>query len=136
MRLVLDTNIAISGLLWDGPPAGLIRAGLAGRCELISSTPLLAELEGVLGRAKFTRRLGYLGLTVDSIFAGYAALVEIVVPQLINPVIARDPADDQVLAAALAGRADLIVSGDDHLLDLGSFNGMAIVSATDAIARL
>lgn len=57
-------------------------------------------------------------------------------PAIIAPTIARDPADDQVLAAALAAQADLMVSGDAHLLDLQSFQGIEIVTARDAVARL
>ena len=60
----------------------------------------------------------------------------VVVPALIAPTIVRDPADDQVLACALAARADLIVSGDAHLLDVSYFQGIAIVTATAALQRI
>lgn len=55
MRLLLDTNTAISGLLWGGTPGRLIDAALAGEVELASSLALLAELQGVLCRAKFAK---------------------------------------------------------------------------------
>lgn len=60
----------------------------------------------------------------------------LVAPATIAPTITRDPADDQVLAAALAARADLIVSGDAHLLDLKSFQGIEIVTAAVAVERV
>ncbi|MDH3209192.1 MAG: hypothetical protein OEM00_01250 [Burkholderiaceae bacterium] len=84
-------------------------------------------------REKFTRQLAKRKLTVADVFDGYAALVVIVTPSAIAPTIMRDPADDQVLPAALAARADLIVSGDAHLLDLKSFQGIAIVTAAAAV---
>lgn len=60
----------------------------------------------------------------------------LVAPAAITPTITRDPADDQVLAAALAAGADLIVSGDAHLLDLKGFKGIEIVTAAVAVERL
>lgn len=132
--LVLDTNTALSGLLWGGTPGRLIDAAEAGRIELASSAALLAELQGVLGREKFARQLAQRGLTMGDVFDGYAALVVIVTPAGIPPTIAQDPADDQVLAVALGARADLIVSGDRHLLDLGGqYQGIPIVSPAHAL---
>ncbi|MDP2788284.1 MAG: putative toxin-antitoxin system toxin component, PIN family [Pseudomonadota bacterium] len=137
MRLVLDTNTALSGLLWGGTPGRLIDAAEAGRIELASSAALLAELQGVLGREKFARQLARRGLTVGDVFDGYAALVVIVTPAGILPTIAQDPADDQVLAAALGAQADLIVSGDSHLLDLdGDYQGISIVSPAEAVGLI
>ncbi len=135
MRLVLDTNTALSGLLWGGTPGRLIDAAEAGQVGLISSRALLAELQGVLSREKFVKQLAKRGLTVADVFDGHAALVTIVTPAVIAPTIMRDPADDQVLAAALAAQADLIVSGDAHLLDLKSFRGIGIVNAADTALR-
>lgn len=133
MRLVLDTNIAISGLLWGGAPGRLIDAAVAGRVLLASSTALLAELHGVLLRTKFADRIARRGVDAGDLVDGYAALVLHVTPVAIPPTIRCDPADDQVLAAALAARADLIVSGDSHLLDLAGFRDIPIVTATVAV---
>lgn len=136
MGLVLDTNTVLSGLLWGGTPGRLIDAAEAGDIALASSPALLAELQGVLSREKFAKQLARRGLTVADVFDGYAALVTIVTPAAIAPTIQRDPADDQVLAASLAAQADLIVSGDAHLLDLKRFHGIEILTATQAIARI
>ena len=136
MRLVLDTTTALSGLLWGGTPGRLIDAAETGRIELASSHALLAELQGVLRRQKFSRQLALRGLAVEDVFAGYAALVVIVTPAEIVPTIRQDPADDQVLAAAVASNADLIVSGDAHLLDLKSFHRIPIVNAATALNRI
>lgn len=136
MRLVLDTNTALSGLLWGGTPGRLLDAAEAGRVELASSAALLAELQGVLSREKFARQLARRGIAVADVFHGYAAMVTLAAPAIIAPTITRDPADDQVLAAALGAQADLIVSGDAHLLDLKGFQGIAIVTAAVAVERI
>jgi putative PIN family toxin of toxin-antitoxin system len=114
----------------------LIDAAVAGHIELASSPALLAELQGVLSRQKFAKQLAKRGITVADVFDGYAALVLIVVPAVIAPTITRDPADDQVLAAALAAKVDLIVSGDVHVLELKSFQNIEIVTAAIAAERI
>lgn len=136
MRLVLDTNTAVSGLLWDGAPSRLIQAAETGKVDIVSSVALLTELRGVLSRDKFARRLAQRGFTPARVFIDYVALVTIVMPALITPTIAPDPADDAVLAAAVGASADLIVSGDAHLLDLKSFQGIDIVTAAAAEDRI
>jgi putative PIN family toxin of toxin-antitoxin system len=136
VRLVLDTNVALSGLSWGGPPGKRIDAALEGRIRLVSSIPLIAELQGVLGREKFETQLMRQTLTVRELVDSYAALVEIVRPAAISPTVIRDPDDDQVLAAVVSGSADMIVSGDSDLLDLGYFRGVGIITATAAIALI
>lgn len=104
---------------------------------LFSSAPLLIELHGVMARPKFADALAERGLSPQTLFEGYAALVQLVKPAPIAPVIVRDPADDAVLACALAAQADLIVSGDKHLLDLGgTYQGIRIVMPAEAVQLL
>jgi putative PIN family toxin of toxin-antitoxin system len=136
VRLVLDTNTVISGLLWHGTPGKLIDAAHAKTITLCTSAELLAELRGVLLREKFAKQLATRGLSAIDIFDGYAGLCTIVVPAIMSATIVNDPADDAVLACALGAKADLIVSGDRHLLDLKAYQDTRIVSAADAIKIL
>lgn len=80
VRLVLDTNTALSGLLWGGAPGRLIDAAVDGRVALASSVKLLAELQGVPGRAKFARQLSMRGVPACDLVSGYASLVTMVDP--------------------------------------------------------
>lgn len=137
MRLVLDTNVVASGLLWDGTPARLLDAAQVGEIELFTSTHLLAELAGILTRAKFAKALAATGLPRGELVLGYAELATIVVPVVIPPTIAADLSDDQVLACAVAANVDLIVSGDKHLHSLGGqYNGISIVRPADAVRMI
>lgn len=136
MRLVLDTNIVTSGLLWNGSPARLIDAALADEVELCTSRTLLVELARILQRAKFGKAISATGSSADELVMGYIELATLVTPMPIFPTILRDPDDDHVLACALAAQADFIVSGDKHLLDLKQFQGMHIVTAAQAVKRI
>lgn len=137
MRLVLDTNVAASGLLWStGPPGRLIDAGRGRMVDLFTSTALLAELGRILSRKKFARYLEASTLSVDDFVLSYAALATVIVPASIPPKITQDPDDDQVLACALAAQAELIVSGDHTLLNLKTYHGIDIVTASEALRRM
>ncbi len=133
MRLVLDTTGVASGLLWNGIPSALLDAAQIGKIELFASAHLLAELAGILARAKFTKALAAIGLPCEALVLGYAELATIVQPAPIPLTISADPSDDQVLACALAANADLIVSGDKHLLGLGGqYQSIPIVTPAQA----
>ena len=136
MRLVLDTNIVASGLLWDGTPARLIDAAQAGAIEIYTSRILLAELARILKRAKFAKAIASSGVGIEGLVLGYAELALLVDPLPIPPTILADPDDDHVLACALAAQAELIVSGDRHLLGMNSFRNIEIVTAAQALEKV
>ncbi|MGH8192116.1 MAG: putative toxin-antitoxin system toxin component, PIN family [Rhodanobacteraceae bacterium] len=133
MRLVADTNILISGLLWHGAPRQLVDAAQAGAIQFVTSQLLLDELGRVATRAKFQRRLATLEMTAAELLAAYAEKAACVVPAAISPTILRDPDDDAVLAAALGGHAQMIVSGDGDLLDLRQFSRIPIMTVNAAL---
>ena len=133
MRLVLDTNIVASGLLWNGVPAQLVDAARADKIEIFTSRVLLAELTRILCRAKCANVIAASGLSLDELVLSYAELATLVTPEPIPATVLNDPDDDHVLACALAAKADLIVSGDRDLLTLKSFREIPIVTAAEAV---
>jgi len=133
MRLVLDTNVVASGLLWDGRPARLIDAAQANEVELFTSRVLLAELTRILRRAKFTKAIAASGASLEELVLGYAELAILVTPVPIPPTVLDDPDDDHVLACALAGNAELVVSGDRDLLSLKTFRAIPIITPAEAM---
>lgn len=139
MRVVLDTNVVVSGYLWGGVPRQLLQAARHNRLRLFTSTPLLLELTDILGRVKFARKLAAAQLSIDHLVDRYALLATVIHPAAIAPTIIDDPDDDQVLACALSAKTEIIVSGDRHLLDLQEHRGIRIVTAAqamDAVANL
>jgi putative PIN family toxin of toxin-antitoxin system len=137
LRLVLDTNIVVAGLLWTGPPRRLLEAAIAGEVELYSSAVLLDELAHTLGYSKFAARIDSFGTSIAALVAQYTALISLVAPASVPRIVANDADDDHVIAAAVAARTKLIVTGDrKHLLPIGSHQGIAIVTAREVLDRI
>jgi uncharacterized protein len=136
LRIVLDTNIAISGLIWRGPPHQLLVALTEDQFTAYTSYALVSELTRKLLGTKLGRELLKRDIAAQQLVLSYSALCELVSPAALAQGVSRDPDDDAVLACALAAQADLIVSGDQDLLVLQAFEGIAIVTAAQALERL
>lgn len=130
-RAVLDTNVLVSGLGWSGPPAVIVDAARDGRVVLITSAPLLDELRRVLAYPKLAKVVGD-AVGLADIIAASSVVVE---PDRVLAVV-NDESDNRVLEAADAASADYIVSGDADLLDLGSFDGIPIVTAAQFVTAV
>ena len=136
MRVVADTNIVVSGLLWRGNPRRVLDSARDGIIELFTSSTLLEELEDVLGREKFATRLEAADVTVSELVLGYEALATVIEAEAIEPVILADPDDDAVLTCALAAQSEVITSGDNHLLALKQHQKIRILTASELLAEL
>lgn len=129
-RIVLDTNTIVSALLWGGLPWMVYKLVLSGDCIALTTEALLGELESVIRRPKFSAALAKFGRTADEILTLHRRVAEIVTPAEIPADAVRDPKDRVVLACALGGKADFIVSGDKDLLVLEQYEAIPIMSAS------
>ncbi len=136
MRAVLDTNVLLSGLLWRGPSYGLLEQVRNGAVTFLSSPELLAELAEVLARPKFDAVLSRSNSSREHMLVQVRMLAEVIDPPPLAQPVCRDPDDDAVLALARAAQADVIVSGDDDLLSLTSFDSIPILNPAQALARV
>lgn len=136
MRIVIDTNVVIAGMLWHGPPRRLLEAAVEGTIRLTTSAGMLEELAQALTYPRLARRLSEQRLSASAVVARYALLSDVVAPASIPATVLSDPDDDQVLACALAARADLIVSGDADLLNMKSYQAIPVIAAAEALKRL
>jgi putative PIN family toxin of toxin-antitoxin system len=135
-RLVLDTNVVVSALLWHGRPGQLLAMAAQGEIRLYTSRLLLAELQSTLERPKLVRRAEYTGLAVANMISNYRNAVTLARPALLERAYSRDPDDDHVIACALAAKADAIVSGDDDLLSMKTASGIAIRTVAETLKWL
>jgi putative PIN family toxin of toxin-antitoxin system len=133
LRVVLDTNVYISiftnpkgelGTIWE--------QALKGTYTILISPAIVAEIAGVL-RAKFQ----WPEEAIKARAKRFARIAEIITPETVPSVIKNDPPDNQVLACAADGQANIIVSGDKrHLLPLKEYNGIPIVRPVDFLRML
>jgi putative PIN family toxin of toxin-antitoxin system len=129
-RAVLDTNTIISGLFWQGAPRIVLDEASLKTFALLMSDELLNELNEVLAREKFSRLRTGLGKSAAEITSDLLTVIELVPSADIPPNAVRDPKDQKILACAIGGQADCIVSGDKDLLILGSFQNIPVMNAT------
>jgi putative PIN family toxin of toxin-antitoxin system len=130
-RVVLDTNILVSGLL-GGTATEVIKQWRAGAFTLIVSEKIMAEYEAVLSRPKFK-----LPEWVIQELLGYIhEHAEWVIPYREIHEVTRDPSDNKFLEAAVSGQANWLVSGDNDLLGLNEFEGILVIPSWEFLRLL
>jgi len=131
-RLVVDTNIIVSSFLTSGPPRQVLNRIRDGQDQLCLSVPILREYLEVLARAGVARELLEVLL---SLFEDPERIIP-VVPSRRVTLIRDDPADNMFLECALEAQANYIISGDQHLKRLGTFEGIRILSPKAYLTRM
>ena len=135
MEAVLDTNVAVSAAISPkGPPAEIIKAWRAGSFVWVTSPPLLDEMEKTLGSQRLRRYLAWGDDEIAEFLDLVRAHSRTVTPGSTLDVVRADPADNRVLEAAVDGGADYIVTGDRHLLEIGRYQEIAIVTPARFVA--
>lgn len=132
IRAVLDTNVVVSALLFDGPASRLVALWQQRRFLPLISKPILREYLRVLAYPKFRLTAREIRQAVGELLP-YA---EVASPKKRLRVVHRDPADNRFLECAVAGNAQYLVSGDDDLLSLKAFRRIRIVSVADFLTTL
>ncbi len=128
MKVVLDTNVLVSGLLVQGSvPSEILRDFKDGQWILVLSGAILEEYGRVLRRKKF----GLPTANVESMLRLIENKAIKVIPSEHFSVVHQDPSDNEFLDVAVEGQADFIVSGDRHLLDLNRFRGIPVLPPSE-----
>lgn len=128
-RIVLDTNVLISAILFGGPPREVLKLVISGAVDCSLSLAILDELRNVLTRPKFK----FSPEQSFNVLEELHAACSIINPMLKINVITEDPDDNRILECAVEAKSDFIVSGDRHLLDLVEFRGIKILTPTDYV---
>jgi hypothetical protein len=134
LRVVLDTNVLISALIRKGKPRKLLRRAYEKRFILILSREMMEEFLEVCGRDYFHEFVS------DDEAARFSRMLvnlsQFVAIKSKFKVISEDPSDDIIINTAIDGGAEYIVSGDEHLLALGEFRGIRMVSVSKMLKLL
>ena len=129
LKAVLDTNVIVSGTIIDtGIPFELLKAWREQKWNLITSPQILQEVQRVLTLPRISQVYALTGQGITDLIRLFSYRATLIPEHLTIPRTARDPDDDHVLACAKEGEADYIVSGDQDLLTLTSYEGTPIVT--------
>lgn len=128
VKAVLDTNVLISGVIASGYSAKILDAARREEIKLVTSIHMLEEFSDVISRRRITRKYPKVTEDAETLLDFFRAFAEFVsgVPE--ENQISPDRDDDFVLACAVDGKADYIVSGDPHLLDLKSYKKIPVLT--------
>jgi len=130
-RIVVDSNVLISAVFFKGKPDIILEAWRAGTLEIILSEEILHEYSEVLKRISTK----YPSIETSGLLSVFASGCRIVEPEAIGERICDDADDDKFLAAAIGGEAEIIISGDKHLLDVNGYSGIEILRPVEFIDR-
>ena len=130
-KVVFDTNIFISAILFGGNPLRCLEMSWEGKIIVVTSKAILLELA-----EKMNKKFDWEEEEVRDLIEGITKFAEIVEPKEKIDLIKKDPADNRVLEVARKAKADFIISGDKrHILPLKRFEGTKIISAADFIKQ-
>lgn len=129
IRVVLDTNVIVSALVFGGLPREVLEMVEAGRCELFYSKPIQEEVRRVLAE-----KFRWHELILSEVLATVWQMGKLVLPSKTIKAVADDPDDNRILECALEAKAHAVVSGDHHLLDLANYRSIPILSPRQFIS--
>ena len=132
LKVVCDTNTLVSAAIARGNESRLLCKAKAGEVDLLTSLPIIKELEEVLSRRAF----GLAAETVEEIVDEVVSFSTIIKTKSKLKVVKEDPSDDRILECAVDGKADYIISGDKHLLALKEYKGIRVASTREILEKL
>ena len=132
LRVVLDTNVLVSALISDGKSRELLKMGIVKQYAIVISDLILKELALVLSRPKFKTSQD----EVQRVIVALMRTAEVVNVTSKLKAVKEDPKDDMIVDTAYDGNANMIVTGDSHLLALNEYREIKIVTVDKMIAYL
>jgi len=123
MKIVLDTNVFISGIFFSGPPAQILKAWQERKIQIVLSKEILDEYQRVAEELSSN----FPAVNIEPIIELLTIHGEVVETEGITVSACQDPDDNMFLECAIAGNSKVIVSGDNHLLKISGYQGIAVV---------
>ena len=129
MKIVLDTNVFISGVFFTGPPYQILKAWRDGKFEILISKEILEEYK----RVGESLSIQFPQVTLTPILKFFAIRAELIEAQPLSASVCEDPDDDKFFACAIVGESKLIISGDKHLLKVSGYQGIKVLKPKEFI---
>ena len=129
MKIVLDTNVWLSGIFWDGEASKILEKAEKKDIQIIISEDILSEIIKVLNReSKFQKYILNLRLSIEDLLRTILSISTLIETKTKLDIIKADPKDNIILEAALEGKAEHIISYDNHLLNMIEFRNIKIIN--------
>ena len=132
-KVVLDTSCLVSAMGWDGPPHQILRACLRGMLELCISPAILEELTEILSRPRLAVVAAHPDL--PTVLSWLHASAHLVFPSITLNVVAEDPDDDRIIECAVESGAKVVITGDEYLASIKSYQGILFLRPAEACER-
>ena len=129
MRVIIDTNVLISGIFFGGPPAKILDAWHDGELQLVVSPEILEEYYEVSERIS----VRYPDIDIAPIFVLIARNSQVVESPPLAEQVSRDVDDDKFIACAIASNTRIIISGDNDLLTVSGYESIQVVKPRDFV---
>ena len=124
MKVIIDTNVLVSGIFFTGPPSQILQSWKNGKIEIVISADILSEYREVCEELS----LKYRGIEVEPILNLIAIHSELIEVPVSSELVCTDPADQKFIACAIAGNVELIISGDKQLLKANGYKGIKVLT--------
>jgi putative PIN family toxin of toxin-antitoxin system len=135
LRVVLDANVWVSALLWGGKPAEIVKLAELGKIRIFASEEIVREISQVLAYPKLKKVYQASGLSHEELIEAVLKTVKFAKADKKVNVVLEHPADDKFIECALAAGASYIVSGDKHLLKVGAYKKIQILSVHEFLSK-
>ena len=132
MKVVLDTNVLISAIMFGGKSRDILEMGISGKIKIAISQDILKKLAEVLIGKKFRTPIEFVQQTIHEL----SEIAELVIVTGKINVVKNDPDDNRILECAVSAKADYIVSGDSDLVILKNFKKIKILSPSDFLVKI
>lgn len=137
MKIVLDTNVWLSGIFWEGEASKLIEKAEKKDLQIIISEDILSEIIAVLNReSKFQKYILNLRLSIEDLLRTILSISTLIKTKNKLNIIKADSKDNIILEAAIDGKAEYIISYDNHLLNMIEFRGIKIISPGEFLKQV
>ena len=131
MKVVLDTNVIVSGIFFSGPPAKILRSWSQGKFRLVHSPEIFDEYT----RVSAELAVKFPNIDIRRILDLVVVRSEVCSPAALPQQVCEDPHDDKFFAAAIDTRTKIIVSGDKHLLKVSGYEGVSVLTPRQFVVR-
>ena len=132
MKIVLDTNVWLSGIFWEGEASKILEKAEKKDIQIIISENILSEIIKVLNReSKFQKYILNLRLSIEDLLRTILSISDLIETKSKLDIVKADPKDNIILEAALAGKSEYIISYDNHLLNIIEFRGIKIIHPSE-----